>query len=117
MNKIKLYICGVDFQHELGCACGGNKLYPSVEDLKENASCWKTCGIIELEVDMDNYKWIVEQDLFNPEGSVTSAEMKTLAYKKRQLNHWQEYIEQQQERLKYFDEMVQKLEKEIEEHE
>lgn len=60
-NKtIKVYTCGVDWQHELGHAAGGNRVYASVKDLKEHAKCWEQCGIVELEITLS--KWIAEQD-------------------------------------------------------
>jgi hypothetical protein len=34
------FMCATDFVYELGCACGGNVIYPSIEDLKENRECW-----------------------------------------------------------------------------
>ena len=42
----------VEFQHELGEVLGGNKIYPSVEDLKEYILHWDSCGIVEVEVRM-----------------------------------------------------------------
>lgn len=32
------YMCKVDFDHELGCALGGNTIYPSLKDLKKHHS-------------------------------------------------------------------------------
>jgi hypothetical protein len=45
-----LYMDYVDFMYELGSAAGGNKVFPSVRNLKENRTCWPTCGIVEVEV-------------------------------------------------------------------
>lgn len=115
--KKKLYLCGVDFQHELGEACGGTKLYPSVEDLKENQSCWKSCGIIEIEVSETEYKWIEEQDLWRPEGTVTSAEIKTKEYKARRVKHWEEEVKRQEKTLERFKRIVSTYQKELDEHE
>ena len=55
-------MCGVDWQHELGEAMGGNVLYPSVDDLKRCMKCWESCGIVKVSVSME--KWEEEQDLF-----------------------------------------------------
>ncbi len=44
------YMCAIDFEHELGLAMGGNVVYPSVENLKLNHSCWHECGIVEVKV-------------------------------------------------------------------
>ena len=52
----KLYMCSTDFDFELGNAAGYTKLYPSIEDLKENSPCVTCpdeeypCGIYEVEV-------------------------------------------------------------------
>lgn len=56
----KVYMCGVDFQYEVGNASGGNKAYPSIKDLKEHAKCWKGCGIVELELTL--VKWVRKQN-------------------------------------------------------
>ena len=44
------YMDDVDFTHELGEAMGGNSIYSSVRDLKENNECWDGCGIVKVEV-------------------------------------------------------------------
>lgn len=44
------YMCKVDFQCELGCACGGNVVYPSLKDIKERRSCLPQCGIVKVAV-------------------------------------------------------------------
>ncbi len=58
--KIKVYTCGVDWQHELGEAAGGNRVYASIGDLKRCKKCWDECGIVELEISL--YKWIEPQN-------------------------------------------------------
>jgi hypothetical protein len=45
----KVYVCGVDWRHEIGEAVNVN-VYDSVESLKKRKTCWKNCGIVELEV-------------------------------------------------------------------
>lgn len=66
MNEDNIgYMCMIDFEDELGRASGGSKVYASIEDLKENHSCWQSCGIVEVEVVFR--KTIVEQN-FNYEG-------------------------------------------------
>ena len=45
-----LYMCKVDFDYELGEAAGGNRIFSSLEDAKENLKCWKGCGIVEVKV-------------------------------------------------------------------
>jgi len=44
------YMDKVDFDYELGNAKGGNKVFPSIKDLKENKPCIEECGIVEVEI-------------------------------------------------------------------
>ena len=44
------FMCKIDFDHELGCASGGNKIYPSERNLRELHSMADECGIVEVEV-------------------------------------------------------------------
>ncbi len=44
------YMCMTDYDYELGVAKGGNVVYPSVEDIKENRSCVSECGIVKVAV-------------------------------------------------------------------
>jgi hypothetical protein len=44
------YMCMVDFECELGAAMGGNRVFPSIEDAKENLKCWRGCGLVEVRV-------------------------------------------------------------------
>lgn len=54
-----LYLCGVDWQHELGeTDC---RLFKSVEELKKEMPCWEECGILEIKL---IGKWIEPQNLF-----------------------------------------------------
>lgn len=67
-NTKTVYLCGVDWQHEIGEAMdleGSMPFYSSVEELKEKRTCWKQCGIIEAEIKM--IKWVEPQDLFGKE--------------------------------------------------
>ena len=43
----KFYMCQIDWNHEIG-ACPV-MLYESLEDLKKDHPCWKTCGVVEVE--------------------------------------------------------------------
>lgn len=45
------YMDLVDFECELGCAMGGNKVYPSITDLKESKKCVEGCGIVKVKVE------------------------------------------------------------------
>lgn len=44
------FMCLVDFECEIGGAKGGNRVYPSVGDLKQNRRCVSECGIVEVRV-------------------------------------------------------------------
>lgn len=46
----KLYTCGVHFMHEMTEAMGPQIFYNSLTDLKQDHSCWKSCGIVEVKV-------------------------------------------------------------------
>jgi hypothetical protein len=45
----KVYVCGTDWDWEIGEAPSCD-VYDSVESLKRKKTCWKQCGIVELEV-------------------------------------------------------------------
>ena len=47
------YMCKVDFDWEIGGAIGGNTVYPSVEDLKDNRTCWEECGIVKVKIELE----------------------------------------------------------------
>jgi hypothetical protein len=48
-KKIKVFVDGVDWQHEIGDAIDGNTVYPDVDSLKKYNTCWDQCGIVECE--------------------------------------------------------------------
>jgi hypothetical protein len=67
---MKLYLCGVSFQHELG-ECSDIHFYDSLDELKQKSKCYAECGVVELDVDDKNdpetynsFKWVVKQNLF-----------------------------------------------------
>jgi hypothetical protein len=69
MAIIKKYICGVDFQYELGYASDIH-FYDSLEELMEKSKCWEECGIVELKIADERIPevyssrvWIKEMDL------------------------------------------------------
>ena len=47
---ITVFMDKVDFDHEVGRAMRGNKVFPSQEDLEKNKPCTKYCGIVEVEL-------------------------------------------------------------------
>jgi hypothetical protein len=57
----KSYVCGVDWQHEIG-ECNDVKLFSSIKALKKARTCWEECGIVELEIKVK--KWVEPQNLF-----------------------------------------------------
>lgn len=67
---ITVYACGVDWQHELGAASGGNTLHPSLADLKKRRECTESCGVVELEVRLS--KWVEKQDLMKGATPISS---------------------------------------------
>lgn len=44
------FMCATDWECELGAASGGNRIFPSLEDAKENLKCASVCGIVEVRV-------------------------------------------------------------------
>lgn len=62
----KFYICGVDWQHELGETLV--RVYASECHLKKETTCWKECGIVEITVDESNAKWLHPQDFDGQKG-------------------------------------------------
>lgn len=59
-KKVTVFLDGVDWQHEIGEASDGNKVYPGVDSLKEHNRCWDGCGIVECEIVFK--KWVLEHD-------------------------------------------------------
>lgn len=64
METKKAYTCGVNWQHDL---CEDNakhvEFFGSIQALKKDRTCWKECGIVEIEMKVT--KWVEEpQDLF-----------------------------------------------------
>jgi hypothetical protein len=57
---VRAFMDGVDWQHELGAALGGNRLYPDAKDCKENRPCTRECGIVEVEVRF--IRWVEPQN-------------------------------------------------------
>ena len=50
MTEQRGFMCRIDFECELGRASGGNRVFPSVEDLFKDHDCAHACGIVEVEV-------------------------------------------------------------------
>lgn len=58
-NYVLGYMCGVDWQHEIGMAAGGNVIYASPEDCAQCRGCSEKCGIVEVKVRFS--KWVKQQ--------------------------------------------------------
>lgn len=59
-KEVTVYLDGVDFQHEIGEASDGNKVYPSIKDLQSHNSCWESCGIVKVKLVFE--EWAVAQN-------------------------------------------------------
>jgi len=46
------YMCAIAWDWELGEACGGTKVYCSMEDLKREHKCVSSCGIVKVKVEL-----------------------------------------------------------------
>lgn len=62
-RQAKLYTCGVHFQHEMAEAIGPQVFYNSIKDLKEAGTCWKGCGIVEVNITFS--RWVRAQNLLS----------------------------------------------------
>lgn len=112
MSKIrKVYVCGVDWQHELGEALGGTDCYPSIKNLKEEKSCWESCGIVEISLNNSNATWVESQD-FSKGDTVSSKEMDTPEYKKKRIKHVESLIEKAERNVQRLKNFKTRLEKE-----
>jgi hypothetical protein len=49
-SSVKGFMCYIDYAYELGNASGGNKVYPSMEDLYKSHPMADDCGVVEVEV-------------------------------------------------------------------
>jgi len=47
---IKAYLCNGDFYYELPNEAEDIILSPSIEALKRRKKCWKSCGILQVEI-------------------------------------------------------------------
>lgn len=59
-----VYVCGVDWQHEIGQASdleGKMPMYSSIEKLRRERKCTHECGIVELKI--REVRWVQDQKL------------------------------------------------------
>lgn len=62
VKEMTLYLDGVDWQHELGAASDGTKLFPTA-DCAKDAVCWKECGIVKVKCRFELVEWVEPQKL------------------------------------------------------
>lgn len=55
------YMCKTDFDHELGYASDGSKIFSSVKSLKKNMPSVSECGIIKVKIVQEK---IVQKSVF-----------------------------------------------------
>lgn len=60
-RRVRGFMCGVDWQHELGAADDGTRVYPSEGSLRDHLKCADECGVVEVEVRF--VRWVQEQNL------------------------------------------------------
>lgn len=84
-KKTFVYVCGVEYQHELGTdgGAGPYEVFNSLHELKTHVSCWRQCGIVKVE--LKNAKWIVAQDLGKTGSAKTTGEKRNqrLAFERK----------------------------------
>jgi hypothetical protein len=51
VKSVEVFIDGTDWRYEIGEAAGGNTIYPTLEDARENLPCNKSCGIAKVKVE------------------------------------------------------------------
>lgn len=116
-KEITVFVDGVDWQHEIGEASDGNKIYPDIESLKKYSRCWAGCGVVKCKIVFE--EWVVEQnfeDMFkNSSQGYTLEELKTngdVLKLESKLKHL-EYLENQVKNIsRSVEELKNKIEKE-----
>lgn len=60
-RRVRVFMDKTDWDHEVGEAAGGNKVYASVDDLRESEKCVDECGIVEVEITLVR---VIHEDRF-----------------------------------------------------
>lgn len=63
-NHVTGYMCMTSWECEIGVACGGNTIYPSIEDLIKCHTCCGEdggCGIVEVKV---SFSRVIKNETF-----------------------------------------------------
>jgi hypothetical protein len=103
-----VFVDGVDFQHELGYALGGTKVYSNLDDIKNNMLCWNGCGIVECEITFK--RWAEPQDLFKGDPEMDAIPKESLAHYQRELNWFKKDQELNRKRIKQLKDKIKELE-------
>jgi hypothetical protein len=69
-KEMILYMCGVDWRHELGEAAGGTPMYGSLADLVKHRKCVSECGVVRLRVTAEELDWPVQENFSASDGTV-----------------------------------------------
>lgn len=93
-KEIEVYLDKIDWDHEVGEAPDGNRIYPSVVDLKREQTCVVNgcCGIVKCKISLVE---IIEESDFSKGRTYNSDELKK-DFRKLQLEasyHRLEYLE------------------------
>lgn len=106
-----VYIDGVDFQHELGAAMGGNTVYPDLEDALENNPCAQSCGIVKCKVTL--IEWAMPQDwkkasyvTMSPEDLKKNPDLQRLETNRAHLDYLNEKVKKQKKKIKQLEEKL-----------
>lgn len=65
MSNVKtgeFYLCGIDWQHELGEAADGTTIFPSQEWQKKFHPT-EGCGVVKVRATFELLEWVEKQDL------------------------------------------------------
>lgn len=100
LGKI-LYMDKVDFDHELGEALGGSRVYMDEEDLRDHQPCVESCGIVAVKVTLDHV--IKESDFSERIALIKSRE------------HERNKVETKRKGIQILKDRIALIEKEIEE--
>jgi hypothetical protein len=61
-EQLELFLCGVDWQHELGEASGGTRFYGSLADIERHRGCVTECGVVKVTASFSDVTWVKPQD-------------------------------------------------------
>jgi hypothetical protein len=113
-KEVTVYLDGVDWQHEIGEASGGNRVYGSVRDLKENNRCWESCGVVKCNITL--VEWVEEQNFnkmfrdssktYSVEELKTNADAVRVESSKKRLEWLEKQVSSEKNRIKKLEEKL-----------